>query len=67
MTTDNGRGAGDPGLMSDEVALLVRLAGTSGPIAAERLGSTAKAAESMLTRARVAFRDGFHTLAGSRP
>jgi RNA polymerase sigma-70 factor (ECF subfamily) len=34
---------------------------------AERLGSTAKAAESMLTRARVAFRDGFHTLAGARP
>ena len=33
---------------------------------AERLGSTAKAAESMLTRARVAFRDGFHTLAGAR-
>jgi RNA polymerase sigma-70 factor (ECF subfamily) len=33
---------------------------------AERLGSTAKAAESMLTRARVAFRDGFHTLAGER-
>jgi len=32
----------------------------------ERLGSTAKAAESMLTRARVAFRDGFHTLAGAR-
>jgi len=37
MTTDNGRGAGGPGHMSDEVALLVRLAGTSGPIAAERL------------------------------
>jgi RNA polymerase sigma-70 factor, ECF subfamily len=34
---------------------------------AARLGSTAKAAESMLTRARVAFRDGFHTLAGARP
>jgi len=34
---------------------------------ATRLGSTAKAAESMLTRARVAFRDGFHTLAGARP
>jgi len=34
---------------------------------AERLGSTAKAAESMLTRARAAFRDGFHTLAGARP
>jgi len=34
---------------------------------AERLESTAKAAESMLTRARVAFRDGFHTLAGARP
>lgn len=34
---------------------------------AERLGSTAKAAESMLTRARGAFRDGFHTLAGARP
>jgi RNA polymerase sigma-70 factor (ECF subfamily) len=34
---------------------------------AERLGSTAKAAESMLTRARLAFRDGFHTLAGARP
>ena len=34
---------------------------------AERLGSTAKAAESLLTRARVAFRDGFHTLAGARP
>jgi len=33
---------------------------------AARLGSTAKAAESMLTRARVAFRDGFHTLAGER-
>ena len=33
---------------------------------AGRLGSTAKAAESMLTRARVAFRDGFHTLAGER-
>ena len=33
---------------------------------AERLGSTAKAAESMLTRARVAFR-GFRTLAGARP
>jgi RNA polymerase sigma-70 factor (ECF subfamily) len=34
---------------------------------AARLGATAKAAESMLTRARVAFRDGFHTLAGARP
>jgi len=34
---------------------------------AERLGSTAKAAESMLTRARVAFRDGFHALAGEQP
>ena len=34
---------------------------------AARLESTAKAAESMLTRARVAFRDGFHTLAGARP
>jgi RNA polymerase sigma-70 factor (ECF subfamily) len=34
---------------------------------AQRLGSTAKAAESLLTRARVAFRDGFHTLAGERP
>ena len=34
---------------------------------AERLGSTAKAAESMLTRARTAFRDGFHTLEGARP
>ena len=34
---------------------------------AERLGSTTKAAESMLTRARLAFRDGFHTLAGARP
>jgi RNA polymerase sigma-70 factor (ECF subfamily) len=34
---------------------------------AARLGSTAKAAESMLTRARAAFRDGFHTLAGARP
>ena len=34
---------------------------------AGRLGSTAKAAESMLTRARVAFRDGFHMLAGARP
>ncbi|HXT71736.1 MAG TPA: RNA polymerase sigma factor [Vicinamibacterales bacterium] len=33
---------------------------------AERLGSTAKAAESMLTRARVAFRDGFQTLAGEQ-
>ena len=33
---------------------------------AGRLGSTAKAAESMLTRARAAFRDGFHTLAGER-
>lgn len=33
---------------------------------AARLGSTAKAAESMLTRARVAFRDGFHTLAGEQ-
>lgn len=33
---------------------------------AERLGSTAKAAESMLTRARAAFRDGFHTLAGEQ-
>lgn len=31
---------------------------------AERLGSTAKAAESMLTRAREAFRDGFQTLGG---
>ena len=34
---------------------------------AERLGSTAKAAESLLTRARGAFRDGFHTLGGARP
>ena len=34
---------------------------------AERLGSTAKAAESMLTRARGAFRDGFHTLGEARP
>ena len=34
---------------------------------AERLGSTVKAAESMLTRARMAFRDGFQTLAGARP
>lgn len=34
---------------------------------AQRLGSTAKAAESMLTRARMAFRDGFHTLAGEQP
>lgn len=33
---------------------------------AERLGATAKAAESMLTRARVAFRDGFQTLAGEQ-
>ena len=33
---------------------------------AQRLGSTAKAAESMLTRARTAFRDGFHTFAGAR-
>jgi ferric-dicitrate binding protein FerR (iron transport regulator) len=31
------RGAGNPGDMNDEVARLVRLAGTSGPIAAERL------------------------------
>ena len=37
MTTDNGRSAQGPREMSDEVALLVRLAGTSGPIAAERL------------------------------
>ena len=36
MTTDESRAAG-PGDMNDEVALLVRLAGTSGPIAAERL------------------------------
>ena len=34
---------------------------------AARLGSTAKAAESMLTRARGAFRDGFFTLSGARP
>ena len=52
MTADDSRGApldgargtlsaderaGDPGDMSDDVARLVRLAGTSGPIAAERL------------------------------
>lgn len=33
---------------------------------AERLGSSAKAAESLLTRARVAFRDGFSTLTRRR-
>ena len=43
------------------------IAGLSVVEIAERLGSTAKAAESMLTRARVAFRDGFRTLAGVRP
>jgi RNA polymerase sigma-70 factor (ECF subfamily) len=32
---------------------------------AGRLGLTAKAAESMLTRARAAFREGFNTLTGS--
>ena len=36
MTTDESRAAG-PGDMNDEVALLVRLAGTSGLIAAERV------------------------------
>ncbi|HYN09704.1 MAG TPA: FecR domain-containing protein [Vicinamibacterales bacterium] len=33
MTTDYSRAAGGPGDMNDEVARLVRLAGTSGPIA----------------------------------
>ena len=40
MTTDDRRGAGDAGDVSDEVAFLVRLAGPTslaGPIAAERL------------------------------
>jgi RNA polymerase sigma-70 factor (ECF subfamily) len=32
---------------------------------AVRMGSTPKAVESMLTRARDAFREGFHALAGS--
>jgi RNA polymerase sigma-70 factor (ECF subfamily) len=34
---------------------------------AERLQTTTKAVESMLTRARVAFRDGFATLTGVQP
>jgi RNA polymerase sigma-70 factor (ECF subfamily) len=40
--------------------------GSSVKEIAERLGVTAKAAESLLTRARVAFRDGFRALAGDR-
>lgn len=43
------------------------LEGLSVAEIAERLGSTVKAAESTLTRARVAFRDGFDTLAGEQP
>src|SRR4030095_9192214 len=42
------------------------IAGLSVAESAQRLGSTAKAAESMLTRARAAFRDGFDTLAGEQ-
>jgi hypothetical protein len=37
MTTEDSRGAGGPGEMSDDVALLVRLAGASDQIPAERL------------------------------